>query len=175
MATLDSDRLRKKTRLPIREVKQKRSQRTLERILSAAEALLDTREFDDLSMADLAREAGCAVGTLYGRIPSKESLLVCLHERYVAGGLRSSAAMFEAVGDGVENWRPGDRVTLPFVCGCGACEQCCAGNQQICDRQTQPGFTHCSRIFLEQRRRRTHGSAWNHWRPREDSNLWPTA
>jgi alcohol dehydrogenase len=33
-------------------------------------------------------------------------------------------------------------VTVPFVCACGACEQCAAGNEQVCDRQRQPGFTH---------------------------------
>ncbi len=44
-------------------------------------------------------------------------------------------------GAGVQNWKPGDRVTLPFVCGCGHCPQCAAGNQQICDNQFQPGFT----------------------------------
>src|SRR5215204_5053538 len=52
------------------------------------------------------------------------------------------AGVVEAVGAGVRRWRPGDRVTVPFVCGCGTCEQCAAGDHQICDRQTQPGFTH---------------------------------
>ncbi|MGH9820339.1 MAG: zinc-dependent alcohol dehydrogenase family protein, partial [Pyrinomonadaceae bacterium] len=46
-----------------------------------------------------------------------------------------------AIGSEVRNWRGGERVTLPFVCGCGTCGQCLAGNQQICDRQFQPGFT----------------------------------
>src|SRR5580765_6929037 len=46
-----------------------------------------------------------------------------------------------AVGSDVANWKIGDRVTLPFVCGCGTCEKCLAGNQQVCDRQFQPGFT----------------------------------
>lgn len=46
-----------------------------------------------------------------------------------------------AVGPGVTKWKSGDRVTLPFVCGCGKCGQCLAGDQQICDRQFQPGFT----------------------------------
>ena len=41
----------------------------------------------------------------------------------------------------VERWRIGDRVTVPFVCACGSCPQCVTGNQQVCDRQTQPGFT----------------------------------
>ena len=36
----------------------------------------------------------------------------------------------------------GDRVTVPFVGGCGACPQCDSGNQQVCDKQFQPGFTH---------------------------------
>jgi alcohol dehydrogenase len=43
---------------------------------------------------------------------------------------------------GVARWRPGDRVTLPFVCGCGRCPQCASGNHQVCDHQFQPGFTH---------------------------------
>lgn len=46
------------------------------------------------------------------------------------------------VGKEVKNWRPGDRVTLPFVCGCGGCPRCLSGNPQVCDRQFQPGFTH---------------------------------
>ncbi|MEO6655949.1 MAG: zinc-dependent alcohol dehydrogenase family protein [Pyrinomonadaceae bacterium] len=46
-----------------------------------------------------------------------------------------------AIGTDVHNWKVGDRVTLPFVCGCGTCEQCTAGNQQVCDNQFQPGFT----------------------------------
>jgi len=52
------------------------------------------------------------------------------------------AGTVEAVGEGVTRWRPGDRVTLPFVCGCGHCPQCSSGNQQVCDQQFQPGFTH---------------------------------
>jgi len=52
------------------------------------------------------------------------------------------AGVVEAVGADVRRWRPGQRVTVPFVCACGTCEQCAAGQGQICDRQTQPGFTH---------------------------------
>jgi alcohol dehydrogenase len=47
-----------------------------------------------------------------------------------------------ALGEGVTRWQVGDRVTLPFVCGCGRCPQCLAGNHQVCDSQFQPGFTH---------------------------------
>jgi D-arabinose 1-dehydrogenase-like Zn-dependent alcohol dehydrogenase len=52
------------------------------------------------------------------------------------------AGVVEAVGADVRAWRPGDRVTVPFVCACGSCPQCAGGNHQICNRQTQPGFTH---------------------------------
>ncbi|MFI1563033.1 zinc-dependent alcohol dehydrogenase family protein [Streptomyces sp. NPDC020490] len=52
------------------------------------------------------------------------------------------AGVVEAVGDRITGWRPGDRVTVPFVCACGTCGACAAGEQQVCERQTQPGFTH---------------------------------
>ncbi|MER5623474.1 alcohol dehydrogenase catalytic domain-containing protein [Streptosporangium sp. NPDC002544] len=52
------------------------------------------------------------------------------------------AGVVETVGAGVASWRPGDRVTVPFVCACGSCAACAAGEQQVCERQTQPGFTH---------------------------------
>lgn len=52
------------------------------------------------------------------------------------------AGVIETVGADIRNWKPGDRVTLPFVCGCGTCPQCESGNQQVCDKQFQPGFTH---------------------------------
>lgn len=51
------------------------------------------------------------------------------------------AGIVAEVGSDVKLWKIGDRVTLPFVCGCGGCLQCASGNQQICDFQFQPGFT----------------------------------
>lgn len=47
-----------------------------------------------------------------------------------------------AVGAGVQKWRVGDRVTTPFVNGCGRCTWCLSGQAQVCPDQTQPGFTH---------------------------------
>lgn len=51
------------------------------------------------------------------------------------------AGTIVAVGSDVERWQVGDRVTVPFVAGCGECEQCRDGNEQVCERQFQPGFT----------------------------------
>ncbi|KJL19930.1 zinc-dependent alcohol dehydrogenase family protein [Microbacterium azadirachtae] len=52
------------------------------------------------------------------------------------------AGTVAAVGPEVTRWRVGDRVTVPFVCGCGRCEWCRSGNAQVCPDQQQPGFTH---------------------------------
>ncbi len=52
------------------------------------------------------------------------------------------AGSVHAVGDGVRDWRVGDRVTSPFVEGCGACTWCASGQAQVCPQQEQPGFTH---------------------------------
>jgi alcohol dehydrogenase len=51
------------------------------------------------------------------------------------------AGVVESVGSEVHSWRPGDRVTVPFVCACGRCPRCLEGDQQVCDAQFQPGFT----------------------------------
>jgi alcohol dehydrogenase len=51
------------------------------------------------------------------------------------------AGVVAEVGSEIKNWKVGDRVTLPFVGGCGSCPQCASGNQQVCDFQFQPGFT----------------------------------
>lgn len=47
-----------------------------------------------------------------------------------------------ATGRGVMRYKTGDRVTVPFVSGCGRCSECHSGNQQVCPNQFQPGFTH---------------------------------
>jgi D-arabinose 1-dehydrogenase-like Zn-dependent alcohol dehydrogenase len=52
------------------------------------------------------------------------------------------AGVISEVGSEVERWRPGERVTVPFVCACGRCPTCLRGEQQVCEHQFQPGFTH---------------------------------
>ncbi|HFE66535.1 MAG TPA: alcohol dehydrogenase [Chloroflexi bacterium] len=62
-----------------------------------------------------------------------------IHLPHVPG--HELAGVVAAVGRDVQLWQPGDRVTVPFACGCGRCPQCQSGNQQICDNYFQPGFT----------------------------------
>jgi len=50
--------------------------------------------------------------------------------------------VIDAIGPLVRRFRVGQRVTVPFVCGCGECPECDSGNGQVCGNQTQPGFTH---------------------------------
>jgi AcrR family transcriptional regulator len=59
-----------------------RSIRSLARLLDAAERLLERAHFDDISIADIVKEAGTSVGNFYGRFASKDALLDALHERY---------------------------------------------------------------------------------------------
>jgi len=52
------------------------------------------------------------------------------------------AGIIEAIGKDVTKFNIGDRITVPFVSGCGSCGECKSGNHQVCDYQSQPGFTH---------------------------------
>lgn len=52
------------------------------------------------------------------------------------------AGVVAEVGAGVQRWQVGDRVTVPFVCGCGRCSWCATGQAQVCPDQEQPGSTH---------------------------------
>jgi len=51
------------------------------------------------------------------------------------------AGTVQALGSHVTQWKIGDRVTVPFVGGCGHCFECNSGNHQVCEHQFQPGFT----------------------------------
>ena len=52
------------------------------------------------------------------------------------------AGIVSEIGRDVTKVKVGDRVTVPFVGGCGNCSECHAGHQQVCLEQFQPGFTH---------------------------------
>lgn len=76
----------------IRPPTQERSRRAQERILRAALRLLEDRPYQEISVADIARQAGVAVGTVYTRFPSKDQLLLFLFETVVLTDLDESLA-----------------------------------------------------------------------------------
>jgi AcrR family transcriptional regulator len=66
----------------VKPVHQARSQETLERLLDAAEELLSESGFDSATVSEIVRRANSSVGAMYARFSDKDSLLVCLHERF---------------------------------------------------------------------------------------------
>ena len=59
--------------------KQKRSKEKLERIIRAAFVVTSKVGFESVTLADIAREAGVGVSTVYTRFKSKDALLEELH------------------------------------------------------------------------------------------------
>jgi AcrR family transcriptional regulator len=74
----------------IRPPRQARSQETLDRLLDAAEALLEDKGFDDVGVAEVAQRAGSSVGSFYARFPDKDALLQELQERFVVEGMATA-------------------------------------------------------------------------------------
>jgi len=57
---------------------QPRSREKTRRIIAAGLALLETQPFSDLTVEQIAAEAGCSVGTVYKRFANKEAVLEVL-------------------------------------------------------------------------------------------------
>jgi AcrR family transcriptional regulator len=66
----------------VRQPQQKRSERSLARVLKATEKLLNDHHFDDLSVDVIAQAAKVSIGSFYARFGGKEALLPLLYERY---------------------------------------------------------------------------------------------
>lgn len=69
---------------PDRRIHQKRSQKTYEKLVETGFALLQEREFDDISIAELVREAGYSVGAFYARFHSKDEYFNALIAHHLA-------------------------------------------------------------------------------------------
>lgn len=68
--------------MTVRVPQQARSQRTLEAILEATEALLEDRRFEQIPIAEIVLRAGVSNGSFYARFPGKDALLPELYRRY---------------------------------------------------------------------------------------------
>lgn len=65
-----------------RPPQQTRSQETLDRILDAAERVLEQKSFTEATLAEIMEQAGVTVGAFYRRFPDKDALLHLLDERF---------------------------------------------------------------------------------------------
>lgn len=66
----------------MRPKKQARSQKTEQALLDALETLLSEKSFSDLTVSELASEAGLTTGAIYRRFKDKEDLLRAAFERF---------------------------------------------------------------------------------------------
>ncbi len=67
----------------VRPPVQERSQKTMERLLAAAEARIVEVGFEKATIADIAKRADSSVGAFYARFGDKDALLRCLLDRFV--------------------------------------------------------------------------------------------
>lgn len=62
-------------KIDVQKPMQARSKETLSKILLACDALLKDRAFEQISMQDIAKEAGVSVGNLYNRFADRDALI----------------------------------------------------------------------------------------------------
>ena len=66
----------------VQQPQQARSRETMSQILDAAAQILETKTFEELTLAEVVRQAGTSVGAFYGRFKDKEGLLHALDARF---------------------------------------------------------------------------------------------
>jgi AcrR family transcriptional regulator len=79
----------------VRPPLQARSAKTLERLLDAAEALLDHGGPDAITVAEVARRAESSVGAFYARFKDKEGLVQSVLERFNEQALATAEAVLD--------------------------------------------------------------------------------
>jgi AcrR family transcriptional regulator len=68
---------------PILRIRQRRGRVTYEALIATAFELLQQKEFDDISIAELAQKAGYSVGAFYARFRSKDELFDAMLQQHV--------------------------------------------------------------------------------------------
>lgn len=84
---------------PGRKIAQKRSQKTYDALITTTFKLLEKREFDDISIAELALQAGYSVGAFYARFRSKDELFDALVVRHLADRTKARDQLFSTLPD----------------------------------------------------------------------------
>ena len=81
--------------------KQQRSRATRDRLLAAGFELVETRDFDALSVAEIATAAGCSVGAFYVRFTDKDAFFRALVAERLARARAALPAALRQSGDPV--------------------------------------------------------------------------
>jgi AcrR family transcriptional regulator len=68
----------------LRPTQQQRSQRSLDRIVEALEALMEEKTFEEITVTEVCKRARVAVGTFYDRVGNKDALLEHLRRGFYA-------------------------------------------------------------------------------------------
>jgi AcrR family transcriptional regulator len=76
-------------------VKQSRARETRDRLLAAGFKLLRRKHFDELSVADIARAAGCSVGSFYVRFVDKDQYFLAIAESFRAQRRSDLESLYE--------------------------------------------------------------------------------
>jgi AcrR family transcriptional regulator len=79
----------------VKPPQQARSQKTLERLLDAAEELISQKASTALTVSEIVGRAGSSVGAFYARFPDKEALLATLHTRSCGEALATAEVALE--------------------------------------------------------------------------------
>jgi AcrR family transcriptional regulator len=82
-----------------RKIRQKRSQKTYDALIATAFKLLEQREFDEISIAELAQKAGYSVGAFYARFHSKDELFTAMVARHIEDRAKARAKAFDSLPD----------------------------------------------------------------------------
>lgn len=84
---------------PELRIKQKRGQVTYDALIDTAFAMLARKEFDDISIAELAQKAGYSVGAFYARFRSKDELFDAMVQQHLQNRRKTRKEQFASVQD----------------------------------------------------------------------------
>src|SRR5689334_18223848 len=75
-------------------VKQERGSRTRDKLLRAGHRLIAKRDFDSMSVAEIAAAAGCSVGAFYQRFRDKDAFFGALVAHYVSEARETTLSLY---------------------------------------------------------------------------------
>ena len=84
---------------PELRIRQKRGQVTYDALIETCFDLLREKEFDQISIAELAQKAGYSVGAFYARFTSKDELFDAMVQQHVQNRRKTRRRQFEQTND----------------------------------------------------------------------------